>query len=165
MYAQYEQTMLLRGIGRRRPPQASAPAVDAAELIGSALSVFATDPDLLDGQRARIRHVLVDDAQHLDPQAAWLIRLIGTGAESTIITADTDQSVFDSAVPRPGLPTTSSTRDRRVTSCWTATSRRRSDQRGGRRTGRTAARRTAAPTRAPSPTMVPTRMWTRPRRR
>ncbi|HNP56122.1 ATP-dependent DNA helicase [Gordonia sp. UBA7599] len=94
MYAQYEQTMLLRGSVGVASPQASAPAVDAAELIGSALSVFATDPDLLDGQRARIRHVLVDDAQHLDPQAAWLIRLIGTGAESTIITADTDQSVF-----------------------------------------------------------------------
>lgn len=94
MFAQYEQTMLLRGSVGVASPQASAPAVDAAELVGSALSVFATDPDLLSAQRARIRHVLVDDAQHLDPQAAWLVRLIGTGADSTIIASDTDQSVF-----------------------------------------------------------------------
>lgn len=93
-YAQYEQNMLLRGAVGADAPGASAPAVDAAELIGSALSAFATDPDLLAGQRRRIRHLLVDDAQHLDPQAAALVTLIGTGADSTIIAADTDQSVF-----------------------------------------------------------------------
>ncbi|QKT08076.1 ATP-dependent helicase [Gordonia sp. X0973] len=94
MFAQYEQTMLLRGSVGVGAPQASAPAVDAAELVGSALSAFATDPDLLSGQRARIRHVLVDDAQHLDPQAAHLIRLVATGADSTIVATDTDQSIF-----------------------------------------------------------------------
>ncbi|GAB10022.1 putative ATP-dependent DNA helicase [Gordonia araii NBRC 100433] len=94
MFAQYEQTMLLRGAVGVGAPQASAPAVDAAELVGSALSAFATDPDLLTAQRARIRHVLVDDAQHLDPQAAQLVRLIGTGADSTIIATDVDQSIF-----------------------------------------------------------------------
>ena len=93
-YAQYEQNMLLRGAVGLETPGASAPAVDAAELIGSALSAFATDPDLLSGERRRIRHLLVDDAQHLDPQAAQLITLVGTGTLSTIIAADTDQSVF-----------------------------------------------------------------------
>lgn len=93
-YAQYEQNMLLRGAVGLATPGASAPAVDAAELVGSALSAFATDPDLLAGQRRRIRHLLVDDAQHLDPQAASLLTLIGTGTDSTIIAADTDQSVF-----------------------------------------------------------------------
>ncbi|MCZ4580668.1 ATP-dependent DNA helicase [Gordonia amicalis] len=93
-YAQYEQNMLLRGAVGLETPGASAPAVDAAELIGSALSAFATDPELLSGERRRIRHLLVDDAQHLDPQAAQLIRLVGTGTTSTIIAADTDQSVF-----------------------------------------------------------------------
>ncbi|GAB06722.1 AAA family ATPase [Gordonia amarae] len=93
-YAQYEQTMLLRGSVGLSTPGASAPAVDAAELVGSALSAFATDPDLLTAQRRRIRHLIVDDAQHLDPQAAYLLRLVGTGTASTIITADTDQSVF-----------------------------------------------------------------------
>ena len=94
MFAQYEQTMLLRGSVGVGSPQASAPAVDAAELVGSALSAFATDPDLLSAQRSRIRHLLVDDAQHLDPQAAQLVRLIGTGADSTIIATDADQSIF-----------------------------------------------------------------------
>ena len=93
-YAQYEQTMLLRGSVGLSTPGASAPAVDAAELVGSALSAFATDPDLLTAQRRRIRHFIVDDAQHLDPQAAYLLKLVGTGTASTIITADTDQSVF-----------------------------------------------------------------------
>ncbi|WP_288338360.1 ATP-dependent DNA helicase [uncultured Gordonia sp.] len=93
-YAQYEQNVLLRGTVGSQTPGASAPAVDAAELVGSALSAFATDPDLLAGQRRRIRHLIVDDAQHLDPQAAHLVRLIGTGTDSTIIAADTDQSIF-----------------------------------------------------------------------
>ncbi|MDL9936795.1 ATP-dependent DNA helicase [Gordonia sp. ABSL1-1] len=93
-FAQYEQNMLLRGAVGLQTPGASAPAVDAAELVGSALSAFALDPELLDAQRRRIRHLLVDDAQHLDPQAAQLVRLIGTGTTTTLIAADTDQSVF-----------------------------------------------------------------------
>ncbi|MFW0792396.1 ATP-dependent DNA helicase [Gordonia sp. CPCC 205515] len=114
-YAQYEQNMLLRGSVGADAPGASAPAVDAAELVGSALSAFATDPELLAGQRKRIRHLLVDDAQHLDPQAAELVRLIGTGTDSTIIAADTDQSVFGfrGASPRfaDGLAESGSARD------------------------------------------------------
>ncbi|AZG48581.1 ATP-dependent helicase [Gordonia insulae] len=114
-YAQYEQNMLLRGVVGADAPGASAPAVDAAELVGSALSAFATDPDLLAGQRRRIRHLLVDDAQHLDPQAAALVTLIGTGTDSTIIAADTDQSVFGfrGASPRfaDGLVEAGSSRD------------------------------------------------------
>ncbi|GAB16470.1 putative ATP-dependent DNA helicase [Gordonia effusa NBRC 100432] len=114
-YAQYEQNMLLRGAVGIAAPHASAPAVDAAELVGSALSAFATDPELLAVQRNRIRHLLVDDAQHLDPQAAQLIRLIGTGADSAIIAADTDQSIFSfrGASPRfvESLTETGSPRD------------------------------------------------------
>lgn len=114
-YAQYEQNMLLRGAVGLATPGASAPAVDAAELVGSALSAFATDPDLLAGQRTRIRHLIVDDAQHLDPQAAELVRLVGTGTDSTIIAADTDQSIFGfrGASPRfaDGLAEAGSERD------------------------------------------------------
>ncbi|GAC66602.1 ATP-dependent helicase [Gordonia soli] len=114
-YAQYEHTMLLRGAVGLDAPTASAPAVDAAELVGSALSAFATDPELLAAQRRRIRHLLVDDAQHLDPQAAELVTLIGTGTDSTVIAADTDQSIygFRGASPRfaDGLAETGSPRD------------------------------------------------------
>ena len=90
----YEQAMMLRGAVGVEAAGASAPGLDAAELIGSALMAFATDPDLLHAERARIRHVIVDDAQHLDPQAAQLIRLIGSRTESTVVAGDPDQSVF-----------------------------------------------------------------------
>ncbi|MCK0438271.1 ATP-dependent helicase [Gordonia alkaliphila] len=101
-FAQYEQTMLLRGAVGIDSPEAGPQAVDAAELVGSALSTFALEPHLLADQRARIRHLLVDDAQHLDPQAARLVELIGTGADLTVIAADPDQSIysFRGASPR-----------------------------------------------------------------
>ncbi|MDJ0361159.1 ATP-dependent DNA helicase [Rhodococcus sp. H29-C3] len=92
--ARYEQSMLLRGAVGVEAAGATAPGLDAAELIGSALMAFATDPELLASERARIRHLVVDDAQHLDPQAAQLIRLIGINTESTVIAGDPDQSVF-----------------------------------------------------------------------
>ncbi|WP_137724396.1 ATP-dependent helicase [Prescottella subtropica] len=90
----YEQSMLLRGSVGVEAPEATAPALDAAELISAALTAFATDPDLLARERRRIRHLLVDDAQHLDPQAAQLVRLIGTGTDSTAVAGDPDQSIF-----------------------------------------------------------------------
>lgn len=90
----YEQVMLLRGAVGVEAPEATAPALDAAELVGAALTAFATDPDLLQRERHRIRHLYVDDAQHLDPQAAELVRLLGTGAESVVVAGDPDQAVF-----------------------------------------------------------------------
>ncbi|SNT33469.1 ATP-dependent helicase [Rhodococcoides kyotonense] len=92
--ARYEQAMLLRGAVGMEAAGASAPGLDAAELIGSALMAFATDPDLLRSERARIRHLVVDDAQHLDPQAAQLVRAIGINTDSTVVAGDPDQSVF-----------------------------------------------------------------------
>lgn len=92
--SRYEQAMLLRGTVGVEAAGASAPGLDAAELIGSALMAFATDPDLLHAERARIRHLVVDDAQHLDPQAAQLIRLVGSSTESTVVAGDPDQAVF-----------------------------------------------------------------------
>lgn len=90
----YEQVMLLRGSVGVEAPEATAPALDAAELVGAALTAFATDPDLLARERARIRCLLVDDAQHLDPQAAELVRLLSSGADLAVIAGDPDQGVF-----------------------------------------------------------------------
>ena len=70
---QYEQVMLLRAAAGRAAPQATVPALGAAELVGAALEAFATDPALLAAERERIGVLLVDDAQHLDPQAARLV--------------------------------------------------------------------------------------------
>ena len=90
----YEQVMLLRSAVGMAAPQATVPALGAAELVGAALEAFATDPDLLAAERARVQLLLVDDAQHLDPQAAHLVRVLAAGAELSIIAGDPNQAVF-----------------------------------------------------------------------
>lgn len=114
--AQYEQAMLLRGSVGVETPEATSPGLDAAELVGAALTAFATDPDLLVAERRRIRHVLVDDAQHLDPQAAQLVRLLSGGAASTVVAGDPDQAVFSfrGADPAFLLDVDGGTGDRRI---------------------------------------------------
>ncbi|MBO0853950.1 MAG: ATP-dependent helicase, partial [Nocardia sp.] len=90
----YEQSMLLRWSVGVAAPEASAPALDAAELVGAALDVLIADPELLDAERERIHTLLVDDAQHLDPLAAQLVRAIGAGPAVTVIAGDPDQAIF-----------------------------------------------------------------------
>ncbi|MFB7875778.1 ATP-dependent helicase [Nocardia sp. NPDC056064] len=93
-FERYEQASMLRWSVGVTAPEATAPALDAAELVGAALDALAGDRNLLAAERDRIRYLLVDDAQHLDPQAAQLVRAIGTGPASTVVTGDPDQSVF-----------------------------------------------------------------------
>jgi superfamily I DNA/RNA helicase/RecB family exonuclease len=90
----YEQVMLLRSAVGMAAPQATVPALGAAELVGAALEAFAMDPELLAAERARIQLLLVDDAQHLDPQAAHLVRVLAGGAELSVIAGDPNQAVF-----------------------------------------------------------------------
>jgi superfamily I DNA/RNA helicase/RecB family exonuclease len=99
----YEQIMLLRSAVGMAAPQATVPALGAAELVGAALEAFATDADLLAAERNRITLLLVDDAQHLDPQAARLVRVLSAGAELTVIAGDTTQSVFGYRGADPSL--------------------------------------------------------------
>ncbi|OBK24742.1 ATP-dependent DNA helicase [Mycobacterium asiaticum] len=91
---QYEQVMLLRAAVGTAAPQATAPALAAAELVGAALEAFAVDPELLAAERARVRVLLVDDAQQLDPQAAQLVRVLAAGTEIALIAGDPNQAVF-----------------------------------------------------------------------
>lgn len=91
---QYEQVMLLRAAVGTAAPQATTPAVGAAELVGAALEAFAADPELLAAERARIAVLLVDDAQQLDPQAARLVRVLAAGADLTLLAGDPAQAVF-----------------------------------------------------------------------
>ena len=100
---QYEQTMLLRSAVGMAAPQATVPALGAAELVGAALEAFAVDPELLAAERGRIKLLLVDDAQHLDPQAADLVEVLATGAELTVIAGDPNQSVFSYRGADPSL--------------------------------------------------------------
>ena len=90
----YEQIMLLRSAVGTAAPQATIPALGAAELVGAALEAFATDSELLAGELARVRLLLVDDAQQLDPQAARLVQLLAQGAELTVLAGDPNQAVF-----------------------------------------------------------------------
>ncbi|MGV0741677.1 ATP-dependent helicase [Mycolicibacterium sp. XJ870] len=99
----YEQIMLLRSAVGMAAPQATVPALGAAELVGAALEAFGTDADLLASERARIKLLLVDDAQHLDPQAALLVRVLAAGAGLTVIAGDPDQSVFGYRGADPAL--------------------------------------------------------------
>ena len=90
----YEQVVLLRGAAGRGAPQATAPALDAAELVGAALDALASDPELLAAERARVRHLLVDDAQDLDPQQMELVRVLGRTARTVLLVGDPDQAVL-----------------------------------------------------------------------
>ncbi|GFG51638.1 ATP-dependent DNA helicase [Mycolicibacterium agri] len=100
---QYEQVMLLRSAVGMAAPQATVPALGAAELIGAALEAFAVDADLLAAERSRIKLLLVDDAQHLDPQAARLVRVLAAGADLTVIAGDPNEAVFSYRGADPAL--------------------------------------------------------------
>ncbi len=105
---QYEQVMLLRASVGTAAPQATVPALGADELVGAALDALAADPGLLAAERARVRELLVDDAQHLDPQAARLVRVLSAGTELTVLTGDPDQAVFGFRGADPELLTAGS---------------------------------------------------------
>ncbi|MFF0147129.1 superfamily I DNA/RNA helicase [Amycolatopsis sulphurea] len=90
-WAQYEEVTQLQGaaLGQR-----GAPALDAAELVTSALLALEDDEELRDRERTRVRHLFVDDAHHLDPLQIQLIRTIGHTAAEFVVAGDPDQSVF-----------------------------------------------------------------------
>ncbi len=98
----YEQVTLLRGAAGHGAPQSTAPALDAAELVAAALDALAADPGLLAHERERVRHLVVDDAQDLDPQQMELVRVLGATATTVLLAGDPDQAVltFRGADPR-----------------------------------------------------------------
>lgn len=91
---QYEQVTLLHGAADSATARPIAPALDAAELVSSALLALDTDPELLAAEQIRVRHLLVDDAQHLDPLQFQLLRRLGDTAEELVLAGDPDQAVF-----------------------------------------------------------------------
>ncbi len=101
-FRSYEQVVLLRGAAGRGAPQATAPALDAAELVAAALDALASDHELFQTERDRVRHLLVDDAQDLDPQQLELVRALGSTAQSTLVAGDPDQAVLNFRGADPG---------------------------------------------------------------
>jgi superfamily I DNA/RNA helicase/RecB family exonuclease len=109
-YREYEQVMLLRGSVGTATPQATAPALDAAELVSEALLVLDTDAEVLRRERERVRHLIVDDAQHLDPLQATLVARLGAGAHELLLFGDPDQTIFSFRGADPGLLTSGNAR-------------------------------------------------------
>ncbi|HKS53293.1 MAG TPA: ATP-dependent DNA helicase [Pseudonocardiaceae bacterium] len=102
----YEQVMLLRGSVGTAIPEATAPALDAAELVSAALLVLTTDSAVLRRESDRVRHLIVDDAQHLDPLQARLVTTLGSRAHELLLFGDPDQTIFSFRGADPGLLTT-----------------------------------------------------------
>lgn len=101
-FARYEQVTLLRAAAGAAGQQAGT-ALDAAELVSAALLVLDTDERALAGERARVRHLLVDDAQHLDPQQIALARRVSASASEFVLAGDPDQAVFSFRGADPDL--------------------------------------------------------------
>jgi superfamily I DNA/RNA helicase/RecB family exonuclease len=101
-FRSYEHVNLLRGAAGRGAPQATAPALDAAELVAAALDALAADPELLAAERERVRHLVVDDAQDLDPQQMELVRALGATARTVLLAGDPDQAVLNFRGADPG---------------------------------------------------------------
>ena len=93
-WAQYEEVTQLQGAGGNALGVASAPALDAAELVTSALLALEDDDELRERERTRVRHLFVDDAHHLDPLQTGLVRMIGHTAAEFVVAGDPDQNVF-----------------------------------------------------------------------
>ncbi len=71
-----------------------ADAYDPAELVRAVLDLFEKSPETLADERARLRHIYVDEAQELDPAKADLLDRVGAHAKSVVLVGDPDQSVF-----------------------------------------------------------------------
>ena len=100
-YQTFEEVTLLRAAAGSANPLASAPPLDAAELVAAVLDAFASDPGLLEAERAAVRHLVVDDAQDMDPQQLELVRVLGSTADAWLLAGDPDSSVlgFRGAAP------------------------------------------------------------------
>jgi superfamily I DNA/RNA helicase/RecB family exonuclease len=105
-FRSYEQVMQLRGSVGTATPQATAPALDAAELVSAALLVLDTDAEVLRRECDRVRHLIVDDAQHFDPLQAALVTRLGAGAHELLLFGDPDQTIFSFRGADPGLLST-----------------------------------------------------------
>src|SRR6185369_7436350 len=64
------------------------------ELIRAALDALSTDPQLLARERARRRHVFVDEYQDVDPAQEELLRMLAAGADELVAVGDPDQSIY-----------------------------------------------------------------------
>jgi superfamily I DNA/RNA helicase/RecB family exonuclease len=86
---EYVEVLSLRDAGTR-----DSVAYDQAELVRSAAALLVDEPDLLAAERARCRHVYVDELADTDPAQIDLLGLVAGGGGHVVAFADPDSSTF-----------------------------------------------------------------------
>jgi len=73
---------------------AEAGAVDFDDLIVRPVRLLRSRPDLLEAERRRVRHLLIDEYQDTNTSQDALVKLLGEGAESLCAVGDEDQAIY-----------------------------------------------------------------------
>ncbi|HEX9688195.1 MAG TPA: UvrD-helicase domain-containing protein [Thermoanaerobaculia bacterium] len=73
---------------------AAAGALDFDDLIVRAVRLLRDRPDVLASERARIRHLLIDEYQDTNSSQDALVKLLGQGTDSLCAVGDEDQAIY-----------------------------------------------------------------------
>ena len=73
---------------------ASAGALDFDDLIGRSVGLLRGRPEILESERRRARHLLIDEYQDTNTSQDALIKLLGEGADSLCAVGDEDQAIY-----------------------------------------------------------------------
>ena len=73
---------------------AAAGALDFDDLIVRAVRLLEARPEVLAAERARARHLLIDEYQDTNTSQDALVKLLGAGSESLCAVGDEDQSIY-----------------------------------------------------------------------
>ncbi|HEX6656450.1 MAG TPA: ATP-dependent helicase, partial [Ilumatobacter sp.] len=79
--------------GYRRDKQ-SREVVDLDDLLGLTLDALERDADYAEAQRWRFRHILVDEAQDLNPLQHQLLDLLRAGIDDLYLVGDASQAIY-----------------------------------------------------------------------
>ncbi len=73
---------------------AAAGALDFDDLIVRVVRLLRDRPDVLAAERARVRHLLIDEYQDTNSSQDALVKLLGGGADSLCAVGDEDQAIY-----------------------------------------------------------------------
>ena len=73
---------------------AAAGALDFDDLIFRAVRLLRDRPDVVASERARVRHLLIDEYQDTNTSQDALVKLLGAGADSLCAVGDEDQAIY-----------------------------------------------------------------------
>ena len=73
---------------------AATGAVDFDDLIARSVRLLAGAPAVLEGERRRVRHLLIDEYQDTNSSQDALVKLLGAGADSLCAVGDEDQAIY-----------------------------------------------------------------------